>query len=150
MNVKDSFTQINIERERERAAQQEAYQAEIARKQKEQAEGEAVKRDLYALFGDSHANKRGKALEGVLGRFFKMSGPLIKEAFTVVGGGGQGIVEQIDGAIQCRGDIYLVEMKWWNQPIGPGEVNSHLSRLMVGRSSRSIHLRLGVHAGRCG
>jgi restriction system protein len=140
VNVRDSFTQMNIERERERAAQHEAYQAEIARKQKEQVEGEAVKHDLYALFGDSHASKRGKALEGVLNRFFKMSGLLIKEAFTVVGDGGQGVVEQIDGAIQCRGDVYLVEMKWWNQPIGPGEVNSHLSRLMARAEARGLFI----------
>jgi hypothetical protein len=100
------FTQTNFERERERArhSSRRIMPKSLVSK-KSGAEGEAVKRDLYALFGDSHANRRGKALEGVLNRFFEMSGLLIKEAFTVVGEGGQGALEQIDGAIQCQGDI---------------------------------------------
>jgi len=110
VNIKDSFTQMNLARERERAAQQQAYQADILRKQREQEERESIKRDLYALFGSANAHKRGKAVEAVLNRFFEHSGLLVKEAFSLTGTGGQGIVEQIDGAIQFQGEIYLVEM----------------------------------------
>ncbi len=31
-------------------------------------------------------------------------------------------------------------MKWWNEPIGPGEVNSHLSRLMTRAEARGLFL----------
>jgi restriction endonuclease Mrr len=27
--------------------------------------------------------------------------------------------------------MFLVEMKWWDSPIGPAEVSSHINRLMV-------------------
>jgi restriction system protein len=140
VNVKDSFTQMNLARERERAAQQEVYQAEILRKQREQQERDGIKRDLYALFATGNAHKRGKALEEVLNRFFHLSGLLVKEAFTLTAESGNGVIEQIDGAIQFHGEIYLVEMKWWNQPIGPGEVNSHLSRLMTRAEARGLFI----------
>ncbi|MCC6588151.1 MAG: restriction endonuclease [Bryobacterales bacterium] len=138
VNVKDSFTQMNLARERERAAQQQRYEAEAVRRQQEEVSRDAIKRDLYALFGNANAHKRGKALEGILNRFFEHSGLLVKEAFTLSGNPGQGVVEQIDGAIQFEGEIYLVEMKWWNDPIGSGEVNSHLSRLMTRAEARGM------------
>jgi restriction system protein len=140
VNVKDAFTQMNIERERERSVQQETYQAELQRRQQSEFEREAIKKDLFALFGDANAHRRGKALEGVLNRFFKISGLLVKEAFTLTSERGHGVVEQIDGAIQFQGEIYLVEMKWWSEPIGPGEVNSHLSRLMTRAEARGLFL----------
>ena len=140
VNVKDSFTQMNLARERERAAQQQTYQTEVLRKQREQMSREGIKRDLYALFGADNAHKRGKALEEILNRFFHLSGLLVKEAFTLTGERGTGVVEQIDGAIQFHGQIYLVEMKWWSQPIGPVEVNSHLSRLMTRAEARGLFI----------
>jgi hypothetical protein len=36
---------------------------------------------------------------------------LVREAFTVKGEAGEGIIEQIDGAVEIKGDVYLVEMK---------------------------------------
>jgi len=35
---------------------------------------------------------------------------------------GQGIIEQIDGAVEIDGVLYLVEMKWWDKPIGRPEI----------------------------
>lgn len=39
---------------------------------------------------------------------------------------GLGVVEQIDGVIELQGDLYLVEMKWWQDALGPGDVAQHL------------------------
>lgn len=97
-------------------------------------------RFIRALRQCPRTAQRGKSLEGVLNRFFRISGLLVKEAFTLAGASGRGIVEQIDGAIQFKGEIYLVEMKWWNAPIGPGEVNSHLSRLMTRAEARGVFI----------
>jgi restriction system protein len=33
------------------------------------------------------------------------------------------------GAIELDGRVYLVEMKWWSEPLGRGEVASHLVRI---------------------
>ncbi len=55
---------------------------------------------LSALFGESNSQKRGKSLEGVLNRLFEASGILVREAFTLTGAQGEGIVEQIDGVVE--------------------------------------------------
>ncbi len=47
------------------------------------------------------------------------------------GNAGQGIVEQIDGVIALDGDLYLVEMKWWAEPLDLGEISHHLVRVFA-------------------
>lgn len=127
INKKDSFTRLQEERERELKHHRDAKRAENAKREAEQARRERVKKDLFALFGEQDPHRRGKALEGVLNRLFDVERILIREAFVVSDNeaGGRAI-EQIDGAIELDGRVYLVEMKWWNQPLGRGEVASHL------------------------
>jgi hypothetical protein len=84
-----------------------------------------VKGDLFKLFGDTNPQRRGKALEGVLNRLFQTADILLREAFVVTTPEA-GVVEQIDGAIEIDGHVYLVEMKWWDKPLGRAEVASHL------------------------
>jgi restriction system protein len=62
----------------------------------------------------------------VLNRLFDFAGCLVREAFTLKGDEGQGIVEQIDGAVEIDGVLFLVEMKWWDTPIGRQELAPHL------------------------
>jgi restriction system protein len=129
VNVKDSFTRMNIEREQERKsrlAEQEAQRAvEKERKQKIAA----VKSKLFTLFGEADAHKRGKALESVLNALFAAYGILVREAFTVKGRCGEGVIEQIDGLVEIDGQLYLVELKWWNTTLGTSEVSPHLVRV---------------------
>jgi restriction system protein len=125
VNVKDSFTRINLERERERKQRQEAHAASVKAKQKEAEERAVIKDSLYKLFGETDAFKRGKRLEGILNSLFSFAGFLVREAFTVKGDEGQGIIEQIDGAVEIDGMLYLVEMKWWDKPIGRQEIAPH-------------------------
>jgi hypothetical protein len=56
---------------------------------------------------------------------------LVAENFTRKGGDDTGILEQIDGVVEIDHYMYLVEMKWWDKPLGPGDVAPHLSRLML-------------------
>jgi restriction system protein len=126
VNVKDSFTRMNLERERERKEHQAAYTASLQAKQKEGQERAAIKDALYKLFTEPNPYKRGKQLEAVLNRLFAFAGFLVREAFTIKGDEGQGIVEQIDGAVEIEGMLYLVEMKWWDTAIGRQELAPHL------------------------
>ncbi|MGZ6693707.1 MAG: hypothetical protein ACXVHQ_40770 [Solirubrobacteraceae bacterium] len=113
INKKDSFTRLQDERERELQQHREARKAEAAAKEAKRAQREALKSDLFALFADQNPHRRGKALEGVLNRLFKSEDILIREAFEVRDDGtGGGTIEQIDGAIELDGRVYLVEMKW--------------------------------------
>ena len=78
------------------------------------------------MFGEKDPYKRGKRLEGILNSLFSFAGFLVREAFTLKGDEGQGIIEQIDGLVEIDGMLYLVEMKWWDKPIGRPEIAPHL------------------------
>ncbi len=129
VNVKDSFTRMRLEREAERKrrlAEQEArLEAERARKEKVAR----VRSDFFALFAETNAQRRGKALEIGLNSLFAAYGINVREAFSVKGQCGEGVVEQIDGLVEVDGHLYLVELKWWNTPLGTAEVSPHLVRL---------------------
>ncbi|MBG0785805.1 MAG: restriction endonuclease [Anaerolineaceae bacterium] len=131
VNVKDSFTRMNIEREKESKIHQTEQNEKIRKIQQKKANIEKIKHDLYSLFSipEDQSQKRGKSLEGVLNRLFNANDILVREAFELVGNAGEGIIEQIDGAIEIDGYIYLVEMKWWKSPLGVQEVSQHLVRI---------------------
>lgn len=129
INVKDSFTRMRNEKDEER--QQRVAEQALAAKtgQERQAKRDKVKADLFALFGVQDAHRRGKLLEPVLNDLFASHDILVREAFTIKGRCGEGIIEQIDGLIELEGHLYLVEMKWWNAPIGVGDIAPHLVRV---------------------
>lgn len=139
VNVKDSFTRMNIEREREREEGRAARRAEIANRRRQRDEVDQVKRDLFAVFAEADSHKRGKALEGILNRLFTCFGILVREAFAVKVNGA-GVIEQIDGAIELDGHLYLVEMKWWKAPLGVGETAQHLVRVFSRDGARGLFI----------
>jgi restriction endonuclease Mrr len=140
INVKDSFTRMKKEREDERKKHQAKQQAKLLKIQQRQAKLSAINRDICSLFGKQDSYKRGKALEGILNRLFEAGDILIREAFTLKGDQGEGIVEQIDGVVEIDGELYLVEMKWWNDPLGPGEVAQHQVRVYNRSAARGIFI----------
>ena len=129
VNVKDSFTRMNIERKKERQERQDTQNAEAEKIRQQRDKRQRIRADLYALFSMADPHKRGKALEPVLNRLFASFGMLVREAFTVRDEQGQGVIEQIDGAVEINSDLYLVEMKWWDKPIGRQEIAPHLVSL---------------------
>ena len=138
VNVKDSFTRMNIERERERQERMANREAGLAEVRRIKADREAIKQDLYALFKERDVFARGVALERVLNRLFKSYGISIRDAFRRIGLNGEGVIEQIDGVVEFDGAIYLVEMKWWSEPLGPGDVAQHLVRVFGRNAARGI------------
>jgi len=128
VNVKDSFTRMKQEKEEERKKHLAEHEARINTIRKRQEEMDGIKKDLFSLFSLTDATKRGILLESILNRLFKVNGILVREAFTRTEVG-IGVVEQIDGVIELDGYLYLVEMKWWKDPLGKGEVAQHLVRI---------------------
>jgi restriction system protein len=130
VNVKDSFTRMSQERDREvearRVEQQERAKAVRERREKI----ETTKRDLFSLFAETNPHRRGKSLEGVLNNLFRVYDVLVAEDFRRKGGDG-GVEEQIDDVIEIDTQMFLVEMKWWESPLGPTEVSQHLNRVML-------------------
>jgi hypothetical protein len=62
VNVKDSFTRMNQERQAEQQKHQATQNEKAAAIQKRNADLEVVKQEFYALFGESDPHKRGKLL----------------------------------------------------------------------------------------
>jgi restriction system protein len=141
VNQKDSFTRMNQARDEERQAR--LREMELAAKLKQERAGRIAKakNELYLLFGAGlTAQQRGKALEQALNNVFVAYGILVREAFHLVGEGGEGIVEQIDGVIELKSVLYFVEMKWYKEPVGKGEIAEHLVRLMGCAEARGIFI----------
>ncbi|MBA3716363.1 MAG: restriction endonuclease, partial [Pyrinomonadaceae bacterium] len=65
---------------------------------------------------------------------------LVRDAFTITGLEGEGIVEQIDGVIEIDSNMYLVEMKWWDKPLGTAEVSQHVMRVFTRNYARAIFI----------
>ena len=141
VNQKDAFTRINQEREQERQ-QRLAQGEEAARARRERiAKIETAKNDFYGLFGSSLTRQlRGKKLETALNNLFAAYGVLVHEAFHIVGECGEGIVEQIDGVIELKGALHFVEIKWYETPVGKGEIAEHLVRLFSRAEVRGIFI----------
>lgn len=87
---------------------------------------------------DDLITERGKILESMLNHMFNVFDIGLRESFVIIGGAGEGIVEQIDGVIEIDGHIYFVEMKWWDKPLGVSEISQHLVRIYHRAESRAI------------
>jgi restriction system protein len=138
VDVKDSFGRMRQEQEAERKRRLDEEKSKVAAQNKRKQEREEVKKELYALFSITNPQLRGKKLEGVLNRLFDLSGILIRNAFTRIDDEGAGVVEQIDGVVELDGAIYLVEMKWWDKPLGTAEVAQHVVRVFSREGARGL------------
>jgi restriction system protein len=137
---KDLITRmVQRDDEERRLRREEAYkqQAKILKQKDELA---TVRSDLASLFGSPNPHKRGKTLETVLNRYFKVSDIHVRDAFALTGSNGEGIIEQIDGVVELDGQIYLVEMKWWNEPVDVVPIQQHVSKLYVRAQANGIFI----------
>lgn len=129
VDVKDTFTKMKQELDKEKHKHQEEHKKRLDDIISKQKELEAIKEELFSLFTCSDAKKRGKLLESVLNKLFTAYGISIREAFELVGENNEGIIEQIDGVIEIDGYLYLVEMKWWKEPLGKSDIAPHLVKI---------------------
>lgn len=128
VNRKDAFTRLQkIHEEDQQRARKEREEA-LAQQAEQRAERQSIRDDLNHLFSMTDAQRRGKALEDVLNRLFRSHGIAIREPFTVTSEG-EGVIEQIDGAVELDKRVYLVEMKWWKERLGSAEVSPHLVKV---------------------
>lgn len=141
VNIKDSFTRMNREREAERARASDAQRAEALAIARQAEQIEAISRRLSALFGmTDRPQERGLLLEGVLNDLFKTYGIQVREGFQRRCVDSNIVDEQIDGVIQLAGHLYLIEMKWLNAPVGTAAFSSHLARLLLRSDVRGVFI----------
>ena len=89
---------------------------------------------------DDKPQERGKLLEAVLNDLFRAHGILVREYFRRKAPDTSVVVEQIDGVIELNGQIYLVEMKWLDSPVGMVEFMPHLGRLFLRANAHGIFI----------
>jgi restriction endonuclease Mrr len=144
VNVRDSFTRLqqNYESqlEEEKKKRQREEEARLEQLRQKRQKRQAIRSELIALYQEGDTKKRGKQLEGILNDFFQSEGILVREAFTIIGENNEGIIQQIDGAIEVTSHLYLVEMKWWKEALGPGDVAQHVMRLFERTDVRGIFI----------
>jgi len=131
VNVKDSFTRMSQERDREVDSRRAEQLQKTSLVRERQAKIAGAKKELFALFAETNPHRRGKALEAVLNSLFRAYDVLVAEDFRRKGGEGNSVEEQIDGVIEIDSQMFLAEMKWWDTPLGPAEVSPHISRLLL-------------------
>lgn len=141
INVKDSFTRMKQERDKEKEKQRLEYEKKQIELQKKKGSINSVKNNLFSLFNNALTpQQRGKKLEDVLNELFKIFGILVRESFSLVNEEGEGISEQVDGVIEIDGNLYFVEMKWTKDPIDVNPVSRHLVRVYHRGYSRAIFI----------
>jgi len=140
VNVKDSFTRMNQEREKERKQKTNEYKQKAENTNLRNQKLDKIKTELYSLFGEPNAQKRGILLECVLNELFKYSKISIKDSFAIKGNYGEGIIEQIDGVVEIDNRIFLVEMKWTKNSTSRDEIHTHLGRIFSRTEAYGIYI----------
>ncbi|MEZ0096012.1 restriction system protein [Streptacidiphilus sp. EB129] len=129
VGVKDSFTRMQQERDREREAHVAARRAAEDKRRRRNVLYAELRAQISNLFGMEDTHKRGLELESLLNRVFSLDGIGIRESFTLRLEDGEA-AEQIDGVVELDGQIYLVEVKWWAKPLDINPVSRHLVRVI--------------------
>lgn len=140
INVKDSFTRMNQERERERKRKSEEYTRKTEEIKKRNIEIEKIQKKFYSLFSEPNPHKRGAELEIVLNDLFAIYQISVRDAFRRKGEKGEGVIEQIDGVIEIDNQIFLVEMKWHKPSIGSQDIFAHLGRIYHRSQAHGIYI----------
>jgi len=140
INVKDSFTRMNQEREQERKRKSQEYAKKTEQIKKRNKEIEKIQKEFYSLFSETNPQKRGAKLEVVLNSLFAAYKISIRDAFHRKGEQGEGVIEQIDGVIEIDNQIFLVEMKWHKTAIGSQDVFAHLGRIYHRSQAHGIYI----------
>lgn len=128
------------QREEERKKRQQDEEARIKQLNLKKQKRQQLKFELSALYQETNAQKRGKQLEAILNSLFESEGILVRESFTIKGENNEGVIQQVDGAIEVNSCLYLIEMKWCKEALGPGDVSQHMMRLFLRSDVRGIFI----------
>ena len=127
VKAKDTLTRIVQERDREREERIRENQKRIDAERKKLARIEDVKSRLFPLFASNIPKvERGKELELALTELFEIHGVLVKEPFCVKSDESNRLIEQVDGAIELKGELYILEIKWTGKRIDKKELSDFL------------------------
>lgn len=140
VNVKDSFTRMSEEREKENAKHRASVQAQQVELAEKRQKLRAIRSDFLDLFAERDPQRRGRRLEPVVNRLFEHYGILLRESFRRGGEPSGRVVEQIDGVVELDGHVYLAEMKWLTDSVSVDDVSRHLVRAYHRAGARALFI----------
>jgi restriction system protein len=127
VDVRDSFTRMQQERDHERQARIRQHEQQLDEQRKRRAARSDLRSRMVGLRSEPNAQRRGKQIEKLLSDLCAVEGIQIREPFEIRNGGTP--EEQVDGVVMADGHLYLVEVKWWSDPIDIIPMSHHLLRL---------------------
>jgi len=138
IDKKDTFTRLKQHQDAEEQKRRSVLQAEKESAQRNREALAECGRELCRLVPMEDPVKRGRALEPVLNNLFSLSGLAVRESFVRRDPASGAAMEQVDGVIELRSDLYLVEMKWHSEPLGVPELSQHMSRVFARAAARGL------------
>jgi hypothetical protein len=140
VDVKDAFTRMNLERQRESDARRTAAQGKMRAEQERAAKLSDAYRKFCEAVVEKNRQARGTKLEHACNALFAAHGISVREAFRIVDEKDAHVIEQIDGVIELDDGLYLVEMKWLATAVGVGDVSRHLVRVYHRGHTRGLFI----------
>ncbi len=128
---KDAFTRMAEAEERAREERAAAGRTRAAAAHERRRDLERIHSEIASLWSEPDGpQRRGIAIERLMNELCRIETVAVRDAFHVVSDRGEGILEQIDGAIEIDGRVVLVEIKWHSEHLGPPHLAQHVVRVM--------------------
>lgn len=131
IEMKDAFTRMAQAREAELESHRKRQDQQAKEAANRLGQAEAIHREFNQVFTISEPARRGRALETVLNRLFMHHGILVRDSFCVRNPESGRVTEQIDGVVELRARLCLVEVKFCGDPPGAPEITHHIGRLTL-------------------
>ena len=125
----DAFARLERERQAAAALARQSREAELSAQRNRSRQLAEVRSQLAGLFGESDPQRRGRALEGLLNRYFAIEEISVREPFVFREASDDTPLEQIDGVIELDAHVYLVEVKWWAKQLSAHDLALHMVRV---------------------
>ncbi len=96
-----------------------------------------LRQRFLGMFASPHPQQRGTDFESFLNELFALWDLQPRAAYNLAH-------EQVDGAFTFRTDDYLLEARWWNEPLQPKELNDFKVKV-DGKARNTLGLYVAVN-----
>jgi Restriction endonuclease len=121
VTVTDGYSEVVAHRQRI----QDEFDSRSAQDENQRSHNSALQSLLerfMAMHGAASPQQRGRDFEGFLNELFTLWDLSPRAAYSLDH-------EQVDGAFTFRTDDYLLEARWWNEPLQPKELNDFKAKV---------------------
>ena len=128
---KDTVTQVKQAAEAQEIQLRRARESDSRAKAEKEARLAEIDKRFARCFVLDNPQRRGEVFEAVANDYFREEGIQVSEPFSVFTRGGTKVFEQIDGAVEVGGHLFLVEIKWWSTAIDQKEAGAFCHKVLT-------------------